>query len=307
MKIHINYSEKWSQITDAIKEAEKYLKPLNVNITSEYIDFDASNEVFYENTSTWMKLVLKKIPSLKSSVIKALGVIKSPDADAWGLIVDKNKALEEWTLNGQAHKDTMTIEVYAKKRTSGGRYGLSYNGYIIVHEILHLMEFKYGFENNAIHTYIDSGEYRDFDAFVERIRMAQLADKPEENTSTWKYKYFSKDEPTGHFTDTVMGTCAMLKPELLEKLDKARGIAGVPFKITSGVRSAEYNAKIGGQPNSAHLRGYAADIYCKDNEARARIWLALVAVGFERFGIDKNYIHVDCDPSLPSPRVWHYY
>ena len=129
----------------------------------------------------------------------------------------------------------------------------------------------------------------------------------EAQEDTWNYKYFGKNEQTGHYTSTQMGTCSMLRPELLEMLDKAREIAGIPFKILSGLRSDTYNKQIGGATNSAHLRGYAVDIYCKDSEARARIWLALVAVGFERFGIDKNYIHVDCDPSLPSPRVWHYY
>ena len=46
----------------------------------------------------------------------------------------------------------------------------------------------------------------------------------------------------------------------LQMLDDARGIAGIPFKITSGYRSVSHNKSVGGVQNSSHLIGKAADI-----------------------------------------------
>ena len=50
------------------------------------------------------------------------------------------------------------------------------------------------------------------------------------------------------------------------KLDKCRELAGIPFKITSGYRSKEYNESlikkgIKASKNSSHLKGLAAVSY----------------------------------------------
>ena len=42
--------------------------------------------------------------------------------------------------------------------------------------------------------------------------------------------------------------------DFLHKLDEARTIAGVPFKITSGYRTPEHNAICGGRVGSSHLK-----------------------------------------------------
>jgi len=86
----------------------------------------------------------------------------------------------------------------------------------------------------------------------------------------------------------------------LELLDTARDKAGVPFKITSGYRSKEHNAKVGGVENSSHLRGYAADIACTSGSQRWQIINALIEVGFSRIGVAKTFIHVDNDPDKSS-------
>ena len=92
----------------------------------------------------------------------------------------------------------------------------------------------------------------------------------------------------------------------LEMLDKARDIAGIPFVITSGFRCPEHNKKVGGRPNSAHLRGLAADIRVRGNKQRFIILDALIKVGFKRIGVANDFIHVDCDLTKPYPRVWLY-
>lgn len=47
---------------------------------------------------------------------------------------------------------------------------------------------------------------------------------------------------------------------LAEQLEILREHFGAPIKINSGYRSAKHNAKIGGEENSQHLLGKAADI-----------------------------------------------
>lgn len=103
-----------------------------------------------------------------------------------------------------------------------------------------------------------------------------------------KYKYFSQKE-----VDTYK--CA---PELFKVLDTARGISGVPYPLTSGLRTPEQNTKAGGKSNSAHLRGLAADIAC-NNFNRKVILTGLFNCGTNLFIEDAvNHIHVDIDNKI---------
>ncbi len=95
-----------------------------------------------------------------------------------------------------------------------------------------------------------------------------------------------------------------LRPELAIRLDMARGIAGVPFRITSGFRTPEHNAAVGGKDNSAHLRGWAADLFVPtvSNRTRYHLVRGLFLAGFRRVVLykDTDCVHADCDPSLPQ-------
>lgn len=87
---------------------------------------------------------------------------------------------------------------------------------------------------------------------------------------------------------------------LLNRLNLARQIAGIPFVIKSGYRCEKNNKKVGGRSNSAHLRGLAVDIQAKDSRTRHKVLSAVYAAGFKRIGINPQFIHVDVDESLPS-------
>lgn len=119
-----------------------------------------------------------------------------------------------------------------------------------------------------------------------------------------KLKYFtlsefdSPDEP---------GSGDQMQEDFLKLLDKARKKAGIPFMITSGYRTAHHNEKVGGKLNSAHPRGWAADIKADNSRNRMKIMKACLDVGFVRVGFMRNAIHVDCDPDLPQDVLWHYY
>ena len=86
--------------------------------------------------------------------------------------------------------------------------------------------------------------------------------------------------------------------DFLLKLDKAREISGVPYKINSGARTPERNKKVGGKPDSAHLttrkKGCcAADISYLGSRARYKIINGLIKAGINRIGIHEVFIHAD--------------
>jgi uncharacterized protein YcbK (DUF882 family) len=113
-------------------------------------------------------------------------------------------------------------------------------------------------------------------------------------------KYFKLSE-----FDDAPGTGKNMKKEFLTKLDKARAIANVPFKITSGYRSKETNKRVGGVSTSSHLKGLAADISCKDSSTRQKIVNSLIQAGFTRIGIADTFIHCDTDKDKQDA-IWLY-
>ena len=94
--------------------------------------------------------------------------------------------------------------------------------------------------------------------------------------------------------------------DFLEKLDYARGNAGIPFKITSGYRSGAWNQRVGGRVGSSHLKGLAADIACVGSRDRYIIVKALMDVGINRIGIGKTFVHCDVDKSKDANVIFLY-
>lgn len=108
------------------------------------------------------------------------------------------------------------------------------------------------------------------------------------------YIYFKLSESTGG-----NHTVAEMDPVFMKFLDHARGLAKTPFKINSGKRTPEENATVNGAPNSAHLRGLAADLYVKDNFTRDMILRGIYATGMPCFvEIAKGHVHVDMDSTI---------
>lgn len=99
--------------------------------------------------------------------------------------------------------------------------------------------------------------------------------------------------------DTMQG-------DFVYRLDRARGLAGVSFAITSGYRCPRHNAEIGGVSSSSHVNGWAADIACGGSRSRATIVTAAIEAGFNRIGIAKDFIHLDADPDKPERVFWVY-
>ena len=110
-------------------------------------------------------------------------------------------------------------------------------------------------------------------------------------------KYFKLSE---FDSPDEVGSGSKMNYTFLEKLDQARGLAGIPFKITSGFRTEAYQDdltrrgyKTAKKGTSPHLKGLAADISVKDSRQRFIVINSLLLAGFTRIGIGDNFIHVD--------------
>jgi len=114
-------------------------------------------------------------------------------------------------------------------------------------------------------------------------------------------KYFKPEE----LMCPCCGDCEM-DAAFIFMLDSLRELVGAPLRVSSGYRCENHNKVIGGSPNSAHLRGKAVDILVRDSEMRWRILKFAMLLGFPRIGIARDFIHLDIDDTLPSPRVWLY-
>lgn len=108
-------------------------------------------------------------------------------------------------------------------------------------------------------------------------------------------EFDSPDEP---------GSGKLMDEFFIQKLEEARQIAKIPFRINSGYRTPAYNRKVHGVSSSAHLFGLAADISCQISFHRYIILNSLLAVGFSRIGLYSNYIHVDIDKSKPQQVIF---
>lgn len=103
-----------------------------------------------------------------------------------------------------------------------------------------------------------------------------------------------------------------VSPDFLDRLTKAREMAGIPFRVASACRCPEHNIKVGGTSQSAHLTTdthpcHAVDLIVRSSAERYTILLALLHAGFHRIGIGSGtLIHVDDDPALPPDVIWTY-
>jgi len=114
----------------------------------------------------------------------------------------------------------------------------------------------------------------------------------------FEYSEFDSPDERGSYTNMDVA--------FLNKLSKARELAAIGFKITSGYRSPAHNAKVGGVPSSSHTNGHAVDIYAPTSTQKYLIINSLLQVGFNRIGVAKNFIHVDDDPSKSEDVIWTY-
>lgn len=175
---------------------------------------------------------------------------------------------------------------------------IDYSWKIMCHEILHSLVYKIMVEKNVfILNFLDQSLptpylHNDDPYAIDGNFSQQL--KALVPYYKIGYKYFKPSEVVG------------LKPELVLLLDKARDIAGVPFKITSGYRDPIHNTSVGGVSGSSHTDGTGCDILADTSLKRFKIVSGALQAGFTRIGVYNNHIHLDIGklPNFPQDVLW---
>lgn len=111
-------------------------------------------------------------------------------------------------------------------------------------------------------------------------------------------QYFKIDE----FKCKCCGKVQM-DTKFLERLDEARGYAGVAFVINSGYRCPAHNHEVGSTSDN-HTMGLAADIKCDTGVRRLILVRALLKAGFVRIGLSDGFIHADASDKVAA--IWLY-
>lgn len=101
------------------------------------------------------------------------------------------------------------------------------------------------------------------------------------------------------------GSGNFMDREFIHKLDSLRAYYNKPILISSGYRTTKHNAKVGGDDDSSHLAGFAADIPIFNSIHRYKILFGALCVGITRLGIYPTHIHLDADPSKANNVIWH--
>ena len=116
-------------------------------------------------------------------------------------------------------------------------------------------------------------------------------------------RYFERSE---FDSPDVKGSGAEMDTNFLRLLDELRHQCGFAFVINSGYRTRAHNKKVGGSPNSSHMKGLAVDIACRSSAERYLIVKHAFELGFSRIGIANSFVHIDNDAEKPLQVIWTY-
>lgn len=88
--------------------------------------------------------------------------------------------------------------------------------------------------------------------------------------------------------------------DLVDILQRIRDNFGKPVNINSGYRCEAHNAEVGGDPNSSHMQGMAADIVVRGVEPKEVAKVA-ESMGVKRIGLYEDFVHIG---SGKTKRFW---
>jgi hypothetical protein len=119
----------------------------------------------------------------------------------------------------------------------------------------------------------------------------------------WRWPHFSPAEIACNGDGLLL-----IHPDSMDKLERLRARIGAPMIVNSGYRSPEYNARVGGAPQSKHMQGRAFDIRMAGHDPIEFEHLAR-EVGFTGFGFyrSQGFMHVDTGPAREWGTRWPVY
>lgn len=101
--------------------------------------------------------------------------------------------------------------------------------------------------------------------------------------------------------------------KFMEKLNRTRAIAGIPFMPTSFCRCKKHNRAVGGKEDSEHIsckesnvECEAVDIQATNSRARYTVIQSAILCGFNRIGIGKDFIHLGNSSTKAQEVIWLY-
>lgn len=117
--------------------------------------------------------------------------------------------------------------------------------------------------------------------------------------------------------DSIPGSGIAMAYKFVKVLDEVRHRCAFPFPIISGVRTREWNDIVGGVDGSSHMvdqdgHAWACDIAIwsrvpgQVTYRRALMVGTAWELGIRRIGIAESFVHLDMDPTKPTPRIWTY-
>lgn len=109
-----------------------------------------------------------------------------------------------------------------------------------------------------------------------------------------------------HFKPSEFGDGSKMQEVFVRKLDNLREIMKIPLVVTSGYRSPDHNATVGGAEDSAHLYGWAADLRALSPWTRSEIVHIARSMGITRIAVGDTIVHLDMMPGRTAG-LWHYH
>lgn len=133
---------------------------------------------------------------------------------------------------------------------------------------------------------------------------------PEQDVWQGNYEGFTEQEMRCKGTFCDCKGAGLPRHSFMLFMVKLRKKVGT-LPVSSGYRCPAYNKKIGGEPDSAHVEGLAADIPCSGLKAILIIvWGYLYgARGFgisQKSGDKHRFIHIDKKTGDKRPAIWSY-
>ena len=93
-----------------------------------------------------------------------------------------------------------------------------------------------------------------------------------------------------------------VQPDALLRLNMLRLLVGHPLPLNSGYRCKEHPIEKKKKSPGHHEKGWAFDLAVY-GEVRAKVLMYAGALGFTSFGIEGDFLHIDC---RPEPMSWMY-